>query len=162
MGQSFHTTRPATPERTPTSSAESSSPGSQAPLVDLRSGRHACYDRLVLDVAGKVAGYHVGYVTTLAQDGSGTVVPVRGGAKLQVVARVPAHTDGRATYDPSNDHEALTVAGYTTFRQVAWLGSFEGQSTVGLGVRARLPFRVFVLDGPGGGSRLVVDVAHRW
>lgn len=30
------------------------------------------------------------------------------------------------------------------------------------GVRARLPFRVFVLDGPGSGSRLVVDVAHRW
>ena len=31
------------------------------------------------------------------------------------------------------------VAGYRTFRQVAWAGSFEGQTTVGLGVRARLP-----------------------
>ena len=39
-------------------------------------------------------------------------------------------------------------------------GSFEGQTTIGLGVRARLPFRVFVLAGPGSGSRLVVDVAH--
>jgi hypothetical protein len=29
-------------------------------------------------------------------------------------------------------------------------------------VRARLPFRVFVLRGPGSGSRLVIDVAHRW
>jgi len=29
-------------------------------------------------------------------------------------------------------------------------------------VRARLPFRVFVLAGPGNGSRLVIDVAHRW
>jgi hypothetical protein len=33
---------------------------------------------------------------------------------------------------------------------------------IGLGVRARLPFRVFALAGPGGGSRLVIDVAHRW
>jgi hypothetical protein len=32
----------------------------------------------------------------------------------------------------------------------------------GLGVRARLPFRAFVLAGPADGSRLVVDVAHRW
>jgi len=29
-------------------------------------------------------------------------------------------------------------------------------------VRARLPFRVLTLDGPGSGSRLVVDVAHYW
>ncbi len=138
-------------------------PGSHGTLQDLRSGRHACYDRLVLDVAGgRVAGYHVGYVDTLAKDGSGEVVPVRGGAKLQVVARVPAYVDSRATYDPARDDEALDVAGYRTFRQVAWLGSFEAHSTVGLGVRARLPFRVFVLDGPGHGSRLVVDVAHRW
>ena len=31
-----------------------------------------------------------------------------------------------------------------------------------LGVRARLPMRVLVLDGPDGGHRVVVDVAHRW
>jgi len=34
---------------------------------------------------------------------------------------------------------------------VAWAGSLEGASTVGLGVRARLPFRALVLPGPGGG-----------
>jgi hypothetical protein len=34
--------------------------------------------------------------------------------------------------------------------------------TLGLGVRGRLPFRVFTLDGPGAGSRIVIDVAHRW
>ena len=38
----------------------------------------------------------------------------------------------------------------------------RGQTTLGLGVRARLPFRAFVLAGPGDGSRLVVDVAHLW
>ncbi len=34
-----------------------------------------------------------------------------------------------------------------------------GQSTIGLGVRARLPFRVGTLDNP---TRVVIDVAHHW
>jgi hypothetical protein len=54
------------------------------------------------------------------------------------------------------------VSGYRTFRQVAYAGSFEGQTTIGVGVRARLPFRVFTLAGPGSNSRLVIDVAHHW
>ena len=45
---------------------------------------------------------------------------------------------------------------------MAFAGTFEAVTQIGLGVRARLPFRVFTLDGPGNGSRLVIDVAHRW
>lgn len=63
---------------------------------------------------------------------------------------------------PRSRKDLVGVNGWDTFRQVAWAGSFEGQTTIGLGVRARLPFRVFVLDGPSGGSRLVIDVAHFW
>ncbi|HAG60432.1 MAG TPA: hypothetical protein DCL83_14500, partial [Arthrobacter bacterium] len=70
--------------------------------------------------------------------------------------------NGNATYNPANKTELANVAGYQTFRQVAYAGSFEGYTTLGLGVRARLPFRVFTLDGPGTGSRLVIDVAHFW
>jgi hypothetical protein len=67
---------------------------------------------------------------------------------------------GSPAYTPANRAELANVAGYQTFRQVAWAGSFEGYTSVGLGVRARLPFRAFTLAGPGGGSRLVIDVAH--
>jgi hypothetical protein len=56
----------------------------------------------------------------------------------------------------------VNVAGWRTFRQVSIDGQFEGFQTVGLGVRARLPFRVFVLAGPNIYSRMVIDVAHRW
>lgn len=56
----------------------------------------------------------------------------------------------------------VDVTGDDTLRQVAVAGSFEGRTTFGVGVRARLPMWVFVLDGPGTGSRLVIDVAHRW
>jgi hypothetical protein len=137
----------------------SSSPGD---VVGVRSGRHACFDRLVVDVDGSYSGYRVRYVTTVRADGSGAVVPTAGGARLEVVTVAPAYDDrGRATFAP-NRAKVVDVAGYRTFRQVTWAGSFEGQTALGLGVRARLPFRVTTLAGPGDGARLVVDVAHRW
>jgi hypothetical protein len=138
---------------------EQRSPGSTGQVSDVRTGRHACFDRLVLDVSGDVDGYFVRYVHQVRRDGSGALVPLRGGARLEVVVTAPTRpTD--AWFLPNG--ELLDPRGYRTFRHLAWAGSFEGQSTFGLGVRARLPFRVLLLDGPGNGSRMVVDVAHRW
>lgn len=132
-------------------------------LVAVRSGRHTCYDRLVFETDGSTQGYRVSYVDQVRADGSGEVVPTAGGARLSVTVGSPAYDDeGMATYDPPAGQRMLDVSGYRTFREVTWAGSFEGQSTAGLGVRARLPFRVFTLDGPGASSRVVVDVAHRW
>jgi hypothetical protein len=135
-------------------------------VTGVRAGRHACFDRVVVDVAG-VSGldaWSVGYVPAVHQEGSGAVVPLRGGADLQVTLGARGYDDqGHATYAPARPREAVDVRGYTTLRQVAWLGSFEGRSALGVGTRARLPFRVTVL--PGGSThreRLVVDVAHRW
>ncbi|WP_109470953.1 AMIN-like domain-containing (lipo)protein [Ornithinimicrobium cavernae] len=133
-------------------------------VEDVRAGRHTCFDRLVIDV-DDVPGsltYDVRYVDAVRADGSGQVVPLSGGADLRIILRAPAYEDGAPTYDPTDPAHLVAVAGWSTFRQVALAGSFEGQTTVGLGVRARLPFRVLVLDGPGDGARLVVDVAHRW
>jgi hypothetical protein len=137
-------------------------------VENVRAGRHACYDRLVIYVgeAGGLDSYDVRYVPVVTAEGSGDVVPLRGRAALQVVVRAPAYDQyGQATYSPANPSELARVGGYRTFRQVAWAGSFEGQTTLGLGVRARLPFRVFMLFGPPGvgpDMRVVVDVAHRW
>jgi hypothetical protein len=128
-------------------------------LVNIRAGRHACFDRLVLDINAPLTAWSVRYVDALHQPGSGDVVPVHGGARLEVTARVPViPTD--AFFLP--DGTLINTTGFRTFRHVAWVGSFESVSVVGLGVRARLPFRAFVLPGPGEGSRLVVDVGHRW
>ncbi|WP_054051851.1 hypothetical protein [Alloactinosynnema sp. L-07] len=135
-----------------------------APLVGVRGGRHQCYDRLVLDIrAGGADGYFVRYVDQVRQDGSGHIVPLRGGAKIEIVAIAPSYDDfGNSTFNPANRRELVNVTGWQTFRQVADAGSFEGQTTIGLGVRARLPFRAFVLNNANGGSRIVVDVAHFW
>jgi hypothetical protein len=136
--------------------------GSEAVVTNARSGEHACFDRFVVDARGDVVGFEVRYVTQVVKDGSGHPVPLRGAADLLVIAYANPHADGVATYNPANDSEAVNVAGYSTFRQVAYADGFEGQTRFGLGVRARLPFRTYILDGPDDGSRLVVDVAHRW
>jgi hypothetical protein len=139
-----------------------------APIADLRAARHRCFDRLVVDLGPQVAGpdsdgYQVQYVPQVTQDGSGQPQSLAGGAFLSIVVHAPAHDgDYNPTYAPADPAHAVDVAGFRTFRQVAFLGTFEGQTTLGLGVRARLPFRVFVLSGPGDGSRVVIDVAHRW
>jgi hypothetical protein len=136
---------------------------SQAPLVNVRAGRHECFDRLVLDLRGKADGYHVEYVPAVQSDGSGAVIPVRGGAKLQVSLLAPAHdANDNQAFLPPNRNEVVSVAGWRTFRQVVFAGTYEGATTLGLGVRARLPFRIFTLDGPWSSSRIVIDVAHSW
>ncbi|GEO95748.1 AMIN-like domain-containing (lipo)protein [Kocuria turfanensis] len=130
-------------------------------VTDVRAGEHACFDRLVIDLDGRLRGYDVRY-QGFTGIGSGDPIALRG-RDLVITVNAPAYDDsGEATYTFRNRSELVDVRDYRTFRQVAWGGSYEARTSVGLGVRARLPFRVFVLDGPGKGSRLVVDVAHRW
>jgi hypothetical protein len=144
--------------------AKTSAPLAVGRVDGVRAGRHACCDRLVLDMTGPAPGFAVCYVTTVLNQEAGFAVPVAGGARLAVVAHKGATT---VPTMPS-------VAGFTTFRQVKWAGSSnsyggwsstrtDGWTTLALGVRARLPHRVFTLyDASTNRSRLVVDVAHRW
>ena len=136
---------------------------SRAHLVNIRAGRHECFDRIVFDIDGPAGGYAVRYRAQVTQIASGEPVPLRGGAFLEVIVRVPAHDDdGQSTYPRAGRRHLVNVRGFSTFRQAAWAGTQEGLTAIGLGVRARLPFRVLVLAGPGAGSRIVVDVAHHW
>jgi hypothetical protein len=144
---------------------EQRAPRRTGEVTGVRAGRHRCFDRLVVDLgAGRRApGFRVEYVETVARDGSGAAVPLRGSAQLRVVIVAPAYDeDGNSTYEYADARELVRVSEFDTFRQVAWAGTFEGTTTIGLGVRARLPMRAFVVDGPGAGHRVVVDVAHRW
>ncbi|WP_255770360.1 AMIN-like domain-containing (lipo)protein [Pseudarthrobacter sulfonivorans] len=136
---------------------------STASVTNVRTGQHYCFDRMVVDLNGPVKGYTVQYVPAVVQDGSGSEIPLLGSAFLQVTVNAPSYdSSGNATFSPAPGAKLSDVSGYQTYRQVAYAGSFEGYTSLGLGVRARLPFRVIALDGPGAGSRLVVDVAHFW
>jgi hypothetical protein len=130
-------------------------------ITGVRAGPHPCYDRLVVDLTRSAGfgGYTVGYGTV--RGANDVPVALRGGADLSISVHAPAYdAGGHATYQPADRREAVPVSGYRTFRQVTYVESFEGYTLLGLGVRARLPFRAFVL--PGSPGRMVVDVAHRW
>jgi hypothetical protein len=133
-----------------------------SPIVNVRSGSHACFERLVVDVQGTPPGYNVQYVAEVVRDGSGERVPLRGEAFLQFIVLAPAYNveTGEPIYAPSDDREVVDVSGSSVIRQVAYAGSFEGQTTFGVGIESALPFRVFTLTGPGDRSRVVLDVAR--
>lgn len=134
-----------------------------APLTNARTGQHDCYDRLVFDApGGGNVGYLVRYVDEIRQDPTGVVIPVKGGAILEVVVMAPSYDPmtGKVTWPGIRAGQPLPgtdVSGYTTFRDTRFASTFEGQTQVGLGVRARLPFRVQQLA-----DKVVVDVAHTW
>ncbi len=136
---------------------------SKLTVSGLRVGQQPCYDRLVIDLSGDASvkpGYQVRYVPTVLDEGAGNPVTLRGAAFLRVTVGAPAYDQtGQPTYIPSNRAEAADVTGFTSLKQVAWAGSFEGMSSFGVGVREELPFKVSVLTDDGL-TRLAVDVAH--
>lgn len=124
-------------------------------LVDIRTGTHAAYDRVVFQLKRGAPGYDVRYVTTVRQDGSGKVLSLRGDANLMVrLTPADAHDgEGRPTYDGA--HRILLD--YPNLREVRFAGDFEATVSIALGLRHKAGFRVFTLHDP---TRIVVDVAH--
>jgi|1185.fasta_scaffold365046_1 hypothetical protein len=143
---------------------QGSATGPGETLTDVRAGRHDCYDRLVLDLRGapSFTSWSVEYVGQVREDPSDRVVSLAGGADLQIRLH---GVDGSSGYHPADPRHLVDVTGFRTLRQVALTGSFERVTSFGVGVRARLPFRVLTVSGiPGtaGGTRVVLDVAHAW
>ncbi len=128
----------------------------QTKVRAVRVGVHACFDRLVIDLGtGRAPGYRVSYVRAFYADGSGKLVRTSGHAKLLVTVQAPA----AASFNASNRH-LVNVAGFPVFRQVAGLGSFEGITSLGLGLKAKEPFRVLEYQNTSHRFVLVIDVAR--
>ena len=134
-------------------------------MTGIRTGTHPCFDRMVVDVPGSSPAdpvtYRVDYrdspISTTTDD---RPIPVAGGKVLTVV--VGAHTydaDWNRTYPMHTGEKlpGLDFTGYPTFVEARGAGMHAGETQIGLGVRARLPYRVVQLD-----NRLVIDVAHTW
>jgi hypothetical protein len=149
---------------------KTAAPYSTDALYLARVGKHACYDRLVLDVNGAAdVGYAVRYVPVVTVDGSGKPLPVAGKAALQVVVHAPplglddsGHQPGRQFANTGDYlYTANQLAQWRSLRAVRFAGFFEGQSTLAVGVSEKLPFRVSSqLDKTSQVRHLVIDVAH--
>lgn len=133
-------------------------------LLTTRTGQHDCYDRLVFEFNGVANGFVVSYGETYTQGEGVALSPyTAGGALLNVTLMAPAHNDDyTVTYPYRTGDHVVNVMRYRTLRDAVFGGSHEGYTTFAVGVRARLPFRVFVLSGPDTHSRIVLDVAHYW
>jgi hypothetical protein len=150
----------------------SSSTMARDELYLVRVGRHDSYDRVVFDINGvvpgpDVAGYHVSYVPgEVAADASGEPVPTAGDAALQVVVRAPifgtvsGHQPGRPTPRVGDDFfSAAQLRSWNALKQITFAGSFEGQTTIAIGVPGQRPFRVGSFESDGY-THVYVDVAH--
>jgi hypothetical protein len=146
------------------SGEKSGGEATSAPLVNVRAGRHAVYDRVVFDVAGETAGYRLRYVDQVRSAGAGSPVEVAGGARLQVTVLAPTHDPERLIthYLPDDPEHVVSTSGFPDVPPARVGRQLRGRTEFGLGVGARLPFRAFLMTGPNGRTMVVVDVAHAW
>ena len=149
---------------------KSAEPSTADPLYVVRVGQHECFDRIVMDVNGAAdVGYLVKYVPVVSADGSGQPFPVAGKAALQVVLHAPAQGSDDTGHQPGKIlanagdrlYPASKLADWQSLREIRFAGSFEGYSTVAVGVRDKLPFRVSTeLDKTDEVRHVVIDIAH--
>ncbi|MEJ5867823.1 hypothetical protein WDV85_08750 [Pseudokineococcus sp. 5B2Z-1] len=140
-----------------TAPSEEAATGAGLSVVDVRTGRHEGFDRVVVELAGDPAGlpgWFAHYVDEPSQQGSGDPVAVEGERFLEVVVRGLGYP-----FDTGQDELVGSVEGQGTalVREVAVGAVFEGQAQVlvGLDAAADAPYRVTRLSDP---ARVVVDV----
>lgn len=123
-------------------------------IVDLRFAQHRRFDRVVIDVTGKLPGGRTAYRRHFQYDASGEPVPIRAGLELVLKPAFTTDSNGIDVYDGPQ----LARPGFRTLKAVALTGSFEGVVSFAFGLSPRrAPYRVFVLHQP---QRIVVDFKH--
>ena len=131
----------------------------KATLADIRAAQGTCGDEVIFDIDGvRSVAYRIGYQEHLTGIGRGDVIPVKGAAVLVVSVAAPSYDDaGDATYQPKDPKNLVDVSGLSSVQQVAWAGSFEGSTLVGIGLDSVHPFRV--ITTPGKNAHLIVEIA---
>ncbi|SDO03471.1 AMIN-like domain-containing (lipo)protein [Lentzea jiangxiensis] len=127
-------------------------------LSNIRTGQHAGFSRVVLDLSGLPAEHRVSEVTGVSNCGSGDPVTVAGSGIREILSvtliGAAAHDDaGNPTYPGSRN---FATPGLTHVRGVALTCDFE--ATLGIAVGYSNPsswHRVFTLTSP---NRLVIDI----
>ena len=134
-------------------------PGPAAPpvleLVDVRTGLHEGFDRVVFEFLSDVPAYRLEYVQSPITDcASGMPVTIAGDDFLQMrMTPAAAHDEqGNVTFGTTE-----LTPGLPTILEVESTCDFEGEVTWVLGLSEEVDFNVFFLTDP---YRLVIDVSH--
>ena len=126
-------------------------------LVDISTGLHEGFDRIVFEFEEGLPGYRIQYVEPpIRGEFSGLPVEIAGNAFLRVSFRSAAGFDpstGEPTY-----HGPLEIAtGLPSLLEAEGTGDFEGVLTWVLGLAEEVDFRVLELEDP---FRVAIDVAQ--
>ena len=155
------TTDPATTEpcsdRGDTDRKESDDPLLMSGMVgvDIRTGAHECFERIVVEFAGEgnVPGWSVEYVDDPVRlEESDEFVEIDGDATLQVIARSWMPDMEGNGYDGPTQIFPANVEHILELRQTE---NFEGVTIWSIGLDAGYPFTVEVFDDP---VRLVIGI----
>ena len=120
-------------------------------VTAIRAAAHSeCgYDRLVLNVSGKMPSYTIRYVDQVVADASGRVLSLPGSRFLLITMRpTQAHKDGGAPEASAG----IVASRFPMLLGYAVAGDSEGVVTVAVGLRGMTGIRVGELPG-----RLYVD-----
>ncbi len=128
----------------------------QPRVVDLRYSHHQRFDRVVIEVRGKIPGGRTFSARRFTYDGSGEPVPIGGRSGLAVVLfPARAHND-----QGDNLYTGPEIARphFQTLKAIAFTGDFEGYVSFAFALTHRAPYRIFTLAAP---HRIVVDFYHK-
>lgn len=128
-------------------------------VVDVRTGRHEGYDRVVFELDGTgemTPGWAVLYVDQANDEGSGNPVEVDGDAILSVLIHGTAYPEDSGVEEFAG--ERVQPEDTEAVKEVVYRYMFEGDTNAFIGVDGeRKPFRAFLVEDP---LRVVVDVQH--
>lgn len=131
--------------------------GNGLTVVDVRTGTHDGYDRVVFELAGEgTVGWRVRYDDAPATQGEGEPVELAGDATLAVVLENVGYPFDTGEQEYAGDRNP--APGHPQVQELQLGGVFEGYYDAFIGTAERAPFRVFRLSDP---QRVVVDVQHQ-
>ncbi|MET9793544.1 AMIN-like domain-containing (lipo)protein [Streptomyces canus] len=138
-----------------TSAAASPAPSTSL-VVNARIAGHCSFDRVVIDVKGKLPPTTVTRVKELRYDGSGKKVPLAGKHFLEIkLSPAAAHNNaGRNVYKGPR----LIKLNLPKLKGFALTGDFEGVVTFGAAFDSKPSYTTKQLHRP---ERFVLDIAHR-
>jgi hypothetical protein len=141
----------------PPSTAASAPPSQQPELTAIQVAEQSANDQAVFQFANGIPHYSISYVPAVAQDATGTPVPLPGRSFLRV-AFDPASEATNLPIGPSSYPGPGTISPYLpTLLQISAAGSFQGDLSFGLGLSGRAGYQIYTLANP---DRVVIDIRH--
>lgn len=132
-------------------------------ITTISAGSTDCYDSInvIMEPSDVELSYIVRYVDEVPAQGTGDPVEVRGGAAMEVLIGSPLGDPDDGSFDALTQaiDQLVDISSFFAIEDVAFGGSFEGMTTLAIGVSSQLPFIVETDVTGDGAPYLTISVA---